>query len=1121
MADAADDKKPDSAALEETLVATPGSGGDARPVPADLTALEIDQGDRYALVEVHAAGGLGRVMRARDRRLHRTVAVKELLQRSPAAEARFVREALITAQLEHPGIVPVHDAGRWPTGEPYYSMKLVSGRTLRDLIQSKKGLDERLALVPNAVAVAEAIAYAHSRDVIHRDIKPPNVLVGDFGETVVIDWGLAKDLSGRVAEPAVESIAVSSGSGDVATVAGNVLGTPAYMSPEQARGEELDARADVYSLGALLYEVLTGKPPHDGPSVQDVLEAAQKGAVVPVEQREPDAPPDLCAIVRKAMAVERADRYPTAMELAADLRRFQTGKLVTARQYSTRALVGRWMVRHRAMVAVVAAALIALAVVGVVAFRRVMIQRNRAETQMHIAERARDELTFRQAQVLLERDPTAALARLKTYPVSGERAGELGPMIDEAIAAGVARHVLPHPAWVTGVAFTSDGRLITADRKGNLMAWDPATGRGRHLLRHGGVDGLELSRDGSLAAIPQPDGSIELQPTSGQAPHRATGLSVPSRPLFSADGRRLVARSKSRIIVWDAATGDALLTLDDEPGKFANLSPDGSLLYVARPTGEIVEMRVTRDQAARTVARLDDPAVFLVVSPDGRQMLIGDTEAGIAAIDIQGGQVRHLGRHRIGGEGWLEFSHGLDRVVLTADDNSIVLYELATGVEQVLRGHTDPPYRVHFSRDDSRLLSCSDDGTVRIWDLVTGEAQVLRGHTDDVTRIAVSADEKWLASASLDGTARVWPLGGGIARALRGGVSDAAGAAFTHGGARLLVGNDEGEVESFDVATGRSNQFHLEESTEAGRPALGARLLIAADARGGATLYDAATGAVRRLPHEGGEPVTAVAISPDDRLAVTLLRGGRVLLWDVGRGDSRPIAAGRTPTWAGFLPARGRLLLAGDDLLEVWDVDGDRSVARAGGPAAHVRLSDQIEWSQDGRLIAVRDAVNKQVLLWDIETGAVQVTEGDEVGSTAVAPDGSRMAMCLQDRSIALEEIASRSRRILTGHSDLILDIAFSPDGRLLASGAFDRTVRLWRPGDQRSRVLRGHGSAVAAIAFSPDGKTLASVATDGTVRLWPITALPDDRPAAAPARLAAATTAVVDGEGRVLTPGD
>src|SRR3989442_120935 len=215
--------------------------------------------ERYEIIGERARGGLGRVLEARDRTLQRVVALKELLRRGETGEARFVREAFITAQLEHPSIVPVHDAGYSASGAPFYVMKLVTGRTLAELATERASLRERLALIPNVIAVADAVAYAHSRGIIHRDLKGANVLVGEFGETMVVDWGLAK----RIDEPETTQTEPAHPSATTVTVDGAILGTPDFMAPEQARGERLDARTDVYALGALLYFVLSRKTPFE------------------------------------------------------------------------------------------------------------------------------------------------------------------------------------------------------------------------------------------------------------------------------------------------------------------------------------------------------------------------------------------------------------------------------------------------------------------------------------------------------------------------------------------------------------------------------------------------------------------------------------------------------------------------------------------------------------------------------------------------------------------------------------------------------------------------------------------------------------------------------------------
>jgi serine/threonine protein kinase/tetratricopeptide (TPR) repeat protein len=365
----------------------------AEPTKEEAILVEVSPG-HYEIKGEFARGGMGRILLAQDRRLGRTVAIKEIrADAGPDAPDRFVREALVTARLQHPAIVPVYEAGRWKGGRPFYAMKLVEGRSLEELLEEAENLSARLALLPHLIAVTEAVAYAHGRRVVHRDIKPANVVVGSFGETVVVDWGLARDLG---ADPADSSPirTASRGEGDSgATVAGTILGTPHYMPPEQARGLPVDERADVYALGAMLYFLLTGAPPHSGSSGQEVLAAAVSGGIEPVDRLEPDAPPDLVAIVNKAMATSPEDRYPTAMELAADMRRFETGQLVSAYSYSLRDLVRRFITRHRAEVIVAAALsaiLVAAVVIGFVAVRR--------QARVAEAQRDRAQLAARRAE---------------------------------------------------------------------------------------------------------------------------------------------------------------------------------------------------------------------------------------------------------------------------------------------------------------------------------------------------------------------------------------------------------------------------------------------------------------------------------------------------------------------------------------------------------------------------------------------------------------------------------------------------------------------------------------------------------------------------------------------------
>ncbi|HEU4732244.1 MAG TPA: protein kinase [Kofleriaceae bacterium] len=401
---------PEALSSDETLAA---------PAPGDPLVLPVVATTSYRADREIARGGMGRIVAAEDQRLGRPVALKELLDPAPELLGRFQREALITARLQHPGIVPVYEAGRWPSGEPFFAMKLVAGRPLDQVIADARTLTERLALLPRVAAATDAIAYAHSQRVIHRDLKPANILIGDFGETVVIDWGLAKNLDdaegieadhrvARAVKPATSVKRTAGHDASTLTVAGAVMGTPAYMAPEQARGEPLDQRADVFALGAMLYHLLAGVPPYNARTATDVIEAAAHGRVVPLTEVERGAPPDLVAIVLRAMAPLPIDRYGDAGELATELRRFLTGQLVSTHRYTAGQRIGRFVRRHRAAVMIAALAVAGFAAGGTFAVRRIVHERDVADQARQLADTRR-----RAAEHLIDRMQSDMKARLQ------------------------------------------------------------------------------------------------------------------------------------------------------------------------------------------------------------------------------------------------------------------------------------------------------------------------------------------------------------------------------------------------------------------------------------------------------------------------------------------------------------------------------------------------------------------------------------------------------------------------------------------------------------------------------------------------------------------------------------
>jgi serine/threonine protein kinase len=352
------------------MAASAGQPSPPRP-PLELQPIDASV---YEVGHEIARGGMGRIFEAWDRRHHRSVAIKMLLRNEDAAAARFLREIRVASRLEHPTIVPLYEAGIWTNGEPFMAMRLIQGRPLGEVVDAAKTLRDRIALLPHVIELTEALAYAHEQHVVHRDLKPSNVLVGGFGETVVIDWGLAKELD----SPEGGGEGASAGNADPnLTATGRAVGTPCYMPPEQARGEPVDARADVYALGALLYHVLSGVPPFQGASPEAVLAKVLAGPPRPLTELVTQVPPELLTIVDKAMARAPEQRYPSAASMAHDLRSYANGQLVSAHRYSIGTLVRRWVANHRVVVATAIAAVLGVGVTAGLSVRRIALESDR------------------------------------------------------------------------------------------------------------------------------------------------------------------------------------------------------------------------------------------------------------------------------------------------------------------------------------------------------------------------------------------------------------------------------------------------------------------------------------------------------------------------------------------------------------------------------------------------------------------------------------------------------------------------------------------------------------------------------------------------------------------------
>ena len=460
--------------------------------------------ERYVVDREIARGGMGAILRAVDGDIRREVALKVMLSQDAAKRPRFIEEAQITGQLEHPNIVPVHELSVDAEGRVFFTMKLVRGRSLEDVLKRMRKQphsgDRKYSLVRllNVVVnVCHAMAFAHSKGVIHRDLKPSNVMLGDFGEVLVMDWGLAKVL-GRPeeAEPGhvqqarpLPGAVTESGqvrtsrqeSGTDATLDGSVIGTPVYMPPEQAEGRvgEVDERSDVYALGAMLYEILTLQPPVEtrgGALV--VIGRVSRGEVIAPERRAPDRaqegkiPKELSAIAMKALSLKMEDRYGSVEEFRRDIELYLEGRAVSAKEDTFAESIVKLVKRNKGVSVAAAVGMLAVMIVVGVGYWLNLQERQRAEEEADKARLARDEATRAREEAERQRDKaTRAYEDLKAARQAQEKAEEAKKTLEDKAAAESRRE------WhlVFDESFAIPRILERAPLEADLRTADPGT----------------------------------------------------------------------------------------------------------------------------------------------------------------------------------------------------------------------------------------------------------------------------------------------------------------------------------------------------------------------------------------------------------------------------------------------------------------------------------------------------------------------------------------------------------------------------------------------------------------------------------------------------------------------